>query len=70
MIFVGENLQAKGSQKLFGQVWGNSGKNPLHPQKFACSCTYDLVRWSLFRDGGRAPVPPAGGANKKESPKS
>jgi len=27
-------------KKLFGQVWGNSGKNPSHPQKFACSYTY------------------------------
>jgi len=26
MIFMGENLQAKVSQKLYGQVWGNSGK--------------------------------------------
>ena len=30
----------KVAQKYFGQVWGNSGKNPLHPQKFACSYTY------------------------------
>jgi len=40
MFFVGENLWAKGAQKLFGQVWGNSGKNPSHPRKFACSYTY------------------------------
>jgi len=32
MFFVGENLWAKGAQKLFRQVWGNSGKNPSHPQ--------------------------------------
>jgi len=25
---------------FFGQVWGNLGKNPSHPQKFACSYTY------------------------------
>jgi len=25
---------------FFGQVWGTSGKNPSHPQKFACSYTY------------------------------
>ena len=25
---------------FFGQVWGNLGKNPLHPQKFACSYTF------------------------------
>jgi len=29
----------KVAQKFFRQVWGNSGKNPLHPQKFACSYT-------------------------------
>ena len=40
MIFVGENLQAKVAYKLFGQVRRNSGKNPSHPQKFACSYTY------------------------------
>jgi len=37
---VGENLQAKVVQKLFEQVWGKSGKNSSHPQKFACSYTY------------------------------
>jgi len=26
IFFVGENLWATGAQKLFGQVWGNSGK--------------------------------------------
>jgi len=25
---------------VFRQVWGNLGKNLLHPQKFACSYTY------------------------------
>jgi len=28
---------------FFGQVWGNLGKNPSHPQKFACSYTYDAL---------------------------
>jgi len=28
---VGENLLAKVAQKLFGLVWGISGKNPSHP---------------------------------------
>jgi len=28
---------------FFGQVYGNLGKNPLHPQKFACSYTYDSI---------------------------
>jgi len=31
-----------GAQNFFGQVWGNSGKFPSHPQKFACPCTYVL----------------------------
>jgi len=35
---------------FFGQVYGNLGKNPLHPQKFACSYTYDsIIRlWDRF----------------------
>ena len=37
MIFVGENLQAKVAQKLFGQVWGNSGKI-LHPRPYQIIC--------------------------------
>jgi len=37
MILAGENLQAKVAQTLFGQIRKNSGKNPSHPQKFACS---------------------------------
>ena len=40
MIFMGEHAYAKVSQKLFGQVRAYSGKNPSHPQKFACSYTY------------------------------
>jgi len=35
MFFVGENMWAKGVQKIIGQVFGNSGKNPWHPQNFA-----------------------------------
>jgi len=38
MMFVGENLLAKVAQ-LFGQVWGNSSKNLLHTQNFACPYT-------------------------------
>jgi len=40
MIFVGENLSAKLAQTLFGQVWGNSGKNTSHPQTFPFSYNY------------------------------
>ena len=32
------------ARKLFGQVWGNSGKNLSHPQTFACYYTY-LCMW-------------------------
>jgi len=32
-----------GAQKVFGQVWGKSGKIPSHPQKFVCSYTYIFV---------------------------
>jgi len=28
------------AQKLFVQVWGNSGQNPAHHQKFTCFFTY------------------------------
>ena len=28
------------ARKVFGQVWGNSGKNLSKPQKFTCSYTY------------------------------
>jgi len=40
MICVGTNAYSKSCLKLFRQVWGNSGKNILHPQKFACFYTY------------------------------
>jgi len=40
MIFVGKILVGKVAQKRFAQVWENLGKNPSHPQKFACSYTY------------------------------
>jgi len=33
----------KSHTKRFGQVWGTSGKNSSHAQKFACSYTY--VQW-------------------------
>ena len=33
----------RSSKKLFRQVWRNSGKNPSHPQKFACSYTYEPI---------------------------
>jgi len=27
--------------QVFGQLWGNTGKNPSHPQNLACSYTYE-----------------------------
>jgi len=39
------------AQKVFGQVWGNSGKNPSHPQKIACSYTYVSYRFTYFDIG-------------------
>jgi len=38
-----QKRSTKVERQLFGQVWENLGKNPLHPQKFACSYTYDLT---------------------------
>jgi len=29
MIFAGETLKAEVAEQLFGEVWENSGKNPL-----------------------------------------
>jgi len=43
VIIVGENLWAKVAEKLFGQAWGNSSKNPLHHPKIACSYTCAFV---------------------------
>jgi len=34
------NICRKSDEDLHVQVWGNWGKNPLHPQK--CSYTYAL----------------------------
>ena len=35
-----QKRSAKVARQLFWQVWENLGKNPLHPQEFACSYTY------------------------------
>jgi len=39
-VLNGGNFESKSHTKLFGQVWGTSGKNPSHGPKFACSYTY------------------------------
>jgi len=39
-LFIGSSYQRNVfmiKQKVFGQIWENSGKNPSHPQKFALS---------------------------------
>jgi len=41
MIFVEKVCRKNLHKTLFGEVWGNSGKNPSQPQKCACSQTYD-----------------------------
>ena len=65
-VFFGGHLKYglhamhKSGPKIFEQIWGNSGKNHLHPQKFACSYNYGVsevmcsiygaysLRWVLF----------------------
>jgi len=39
----------KVAQKLFGKVWGNSGKNPSHPQICACSFIYAATHGNTKR---------------------
>ena len=42
------------AQKVFGQVWANSEKNPSHSPKFSCPYTYDVstnimcLEWHIF----------------------
>jgi len=43
MICVVGNIR----KKRFGQIWGNSGKNPSHPRKFACSYTHAARRTQI-----------------------
>jgi len=50
MIFVGEYLQAKVVQKLFGQVWGNSGEILRNPKNLPAPTPmrrwwYAWTRW-------------------------
>jgi len=35
----GIKFLGKSRTKLFGQVWGNSGKNPLHPKNMPAPTT-------------------------------
>jgi len=36
------NIRRKSNKDLLEQVWGNWGKNPSHPQKFACCNNHAL----------------------------
>jgi len=40
--------------KLFRQVWGTSGKNPSHAQKFACSYSYVQGWAKIYLQGGKS----------------
>ena len=39
-VLYGRKFVGKSHTKLFGHVWGTSGKNPSHAQKFACSYSH------------------------------
>jgi len=45
---IPQKLSGKVARQLFGQVWENLGKNPLHSQTFACSYTYAWTKSLLF----------------------
>ena len=54
-----EKIWKKKSHKLFEKVWENSGKNPSHPQKFACSYTCGSGQhWHNWQGGKGARRPP------------
>jgi len=63
MIFVGETLQAKVAQKLYGHVWGNSGKILripricllLHYDEKAPACSYTMMKRHLLHYDEKAP---------------
>jgi len=44
-FFIYLFLEVISSGVFFWQVCGNLGKNPSHPQKFACSYTYVQTGW-------------------------
>jgi len=50
MIFVRQNLQRILAQKFFGQVWGNSGKNPSLPKNMPAPTPNHIT--SLGNQGG------------------
>ena len=52
-IFGGHTKKrsVKCARQLFSQVWGNLGKNLLHPQTFACSYTYVVYQWQRPSQG-------------------
>ena len=55
-------------KKFFGQLWGNSGKDPSPPQNFACCYTNDekappipLPHFRKDREGNAPAMPPFSG---------
>jgi len=51
---MGENLLAKVTQN-FRQVWGTSGNNPSHAQKFSCSYAYvQGLAKNMFAGGAKS----------------
>jgi len=47
-----EKFAQKVVQNFFGQVWGNSDKNPSRPQKFACSYSYGRCDPLIAQEAG------------------
>jgi len=47
-VLCGRKFVGKRRTKGFRESLGNSGKNPSHPQKFACSYTYELLDWKFY----------------------
>jgi len=47
-----EEFAQKVVQNFFGQVWGNSGKNPSRPQNFACFYSYGRYDPLIAQEAG------------------
>jgi len=54
-VLYGRKFVGKSHTKLFGQVWGTSGKDSSHAQKFACSCIYvQGLAKNIFAEGAKS----------------
>jgi len=47
MVFIVSLWEKCWHKTFLAKFWGNSGKNPAHPQKFACAYTCDSQRISV-----------------------